>query len=400
MINTGVGVALIAVATLCTAVMIGLGFLARPSRATAIWSFAFTITMIGSYGWVAADAVDSLPLRAACAGALLGANAMVWVGLRARRGARRVFWMPALVYAVVSPTVLALTAESPYYSAVFRLDFAVAAVVAGLTIAELVRLGSALRDVVLPLALASGAYVVFSIVSLIDGALQFARTGTIAAVDGLVLVRNLNSIGSLVFVVSALITLLLLARQSSAQPELTGSSSFRSVATDRLTRAGTGDDSWWAVLDIRLDDPVDLREATSSDTFAVIAERFAANVRATVPADADIERRSDTGFVVLLPRPEGSVRQVMSRLLAAVATPDADLPVTVRMSASIGWASVEAVGYELDDLLRAAGEAASVAAADGGDRWERAVGAGGVGAQRPSAGAQVVSPHAPGNGTD
>ena len=370
MINTGTGVALVAVATLCAAVMIGLGFLARPSRATAIWSFAFALTMIGSYGWVAADAVHSLPLRAACAGALLGANALIWVGLRARRDAARVYWAPALAYAAISPLVLSLTAESEYYAFVFRLDFAIAAAVAALTIAELVRLGTGMRDVVLPLALASGAYIAFAIVSLIDGAVQFGQSGTIARTDGLELVRDMNSMGSLVYVISAMVTLLLLARHgSTAVTPNTGGSAFREVASLRLRRAHKADDTWWAVLDVRLDDPIDLRDATTSDTFALIAERFASNVCAVLPADADVERRSDTRFVALLPRPEGSVRQVLSRLLAAIAANDPDLPLTVRLSASIGWASVDALGYDLDELLEAAGAGVAEAQAQGGDRW-------------------------------
>lgn len=373
MINTGLGVSLVAVATLCAAAMIGLGFLARPSRSTAIWAFAFTLTMVGSYGWVAADALSSLPLRAACAGALLGANALVWIGLRERRAAARSLRIPAFAYAIASPVVLAATANSASYSFVFRIDFAVAAAVAALTIAELLRLGARMRDVAMPLVLSSGAYVAIAIVSLIDGAVQFAQSGTIAREDGLSLIRELNSVGSLVYVISATITLLLLTRDAGGATAMSSREPlFRQVATDRLDRARKADDLWWTLLDIRLDDPIDLRDATSSDTFALITERFARQVYSALPADADIDCRSETRFVALLPRPESSVRQMLSRLLADVAAGDDDAPVSVRLSASIGWASVASDGYGLDGLLAAAEEGADAAQALGGDRWERA----------------------------
>ena len=76
-------------------------------------------------------------------------------------------------------------------------------------------------------------------------------------------------------------------------------------------------------------------------------------------------------FVVLLPRPEGAVRPLLSRLLDQVATPDPTQPIAVRVSASIGWASVDTVGYDLDELLDAARGAGVQAHRSGGDRWER-----------------------------
>lgn len=372
MINTGTSVSYAVLALLSTGLVVGLGFLARPSRATSLWAFAFTIATIGSFAWVAADTMGSLPLRAAASGLLLGASAFVWVGLRAWRDAARLYWLPALAYCVASPLLLAATATSAHYALVFRLDFAVAAVVAALILVELIRLGSERRGEALPLALASGGYVAFAILSLIDGAVRFAQTGTIAAnADALGLVRELNSLGSLVYIVCALVTVLLLARTTSAPAGPAASTCFADVATDRLDRARAAGDQWWSVLDIRLDDPDDLRDASSAIAFTAITDGFARDVRAALPADADIDARGDTGFVVLLPRPEGTVRQVLSRLLARVAAADAAQPTSVRLSASIGWASVDAVGHDLDVLLDAAAARVAEAQRRGGDRWER-----------------------------
>ncbi|KDA05216.1 hypothetical protein DC31_02130 [Microbacterium sp. CH12i] len=76
---------------------------------------------------------------------------------------------------------------------------------------------------------------------------------------------------------------------------------------------------WWSLLDIRLDDPDDIRLASSSAAFNAVAEKFA----------------------------------------------------PTRPSASIGWAPVAAVGYEFETLVNAASHAAETAYAKGGDRWER-----------------------------
>lgn len=372
MINSGASVSFAVLSILSTGLVIGLGFLARPSRATSVWAFAFTLTTIASFGWVAADVLDSLPLRAASSGALLGASAFVWVGLRAWRGAARLHWVAAFVYCTASPILLATTATSSHYALIFRLDFAAAAVVNVLIIIELVRLGADRRDDALPLALASGGYVAFSIVALIDGGVQVAQTGTVAAsAAALHFVRELNSLGSIVYVVCTLITVLLLARTAPAPVGRSTAACFTDVAADRLARARAAGDRWWSVLDIRLDDPDDLRDASNSIVFAAITEGFARDVRAALPADADIEARGDTRFVVLLPRPEGAVRQVLSQLLARVAATDAEQPTSVRLSASIGWASVDAVGHDLDDLLDAAAARVAEAQQRGGDRWER-----------------------------
>jgi GGDEF domain-containing protein len=371
-INIGVGVALVALSTLCTAIMIGLGFLSRPSRATATWSFSFALAMIAAYGWVASDSLESPWLRGMCAGLMLGASTFIWVGLRARRDAPRSHGPIAAIFTATVSTLLAVTAMGEYYGLVFRIVFATGAIFAGFTLAELARLRPLLRDVALPLLLASGAFVVFGVVSLIEGITQYATTGTLASRDGLQLIRDINSMASLVYLVCALVSLLLLARRGSAAAPALGQSPFRVVAEDRLLRARAADDRWWSVLDIRLDDPIDIREATSTDAFERVAARFADDVRASLPPDADLERRGSSGFVALLPRPEGAVRQVLARLLEAVALPDPDQPIAVRLSASIGWATVDTAGYELDELLAAASAAATAAQRAGGDRWEAA----------------------------
>ncbi|MCR2801923.1 hypothetical protein QNO21_01930 [Microbacterium sp. zg-Y818] len=369
MIDPMIGVVFVALATVNAAVMIGLGFLHRPSQAGAVWVFSFTLAMVTAYGWVAADATGSLALRAGCAGALLGSTMFVWTGLRTWRGAPRTYTWVAAALTVVLCVVLPLAASAGGFGVAFRFAFALAALVAALTLVELVRAGSRQRHKIMPLALASAGFIVLAAVYIVEGLMQGAPApGT----DGLQLMRELNSMTAILYGQAATVTLLLLTREGAPAPRVTAAETpFCAVARDRLRRAEAVGDRWWCVLDVRLDDPGDLREAFSATEFARIADRFARDVRETLPPDADVDVRDETRVVVLLPRPEGAVRQLLSRLLDQVATPDPGEPVAVRRSASIGWASVEAVGYDLDHLLDAAQAAGADAQRHGGDRWER-----------------------------
>ncbi len=376
MINTGLAAAIVGLSTLCTVIYIGLGFLPRPSRAAALWAVSFSGFMVASYVWVGAETMESAPLRAVASGIMLGMLGLIWLGLRVGRGSRGgrgASVIAAAGYLVATPVLLALFSEGEFYLTVLRLVFAAGGVFAALIVAECIRLGPHVRDEILPLALATGAYVVLAVFSLLHEVVRLATQGPAgAAVD---VSRDINVMGSLLFLVCAVTTLLLLTRQSR-QPDGAASSaarggSFAAVASDRLRRAAAADDKWWGLLVVRLDDPATLRAASSTHAFDQLADRFGEVVRANLPAEADIGASDDTTFTVLLPRPEGAVRQVLARLLEEVAEIGPDSPLAVRLSASVGWAGVDAVGYDLDDLVAAAAAAADRAAELGGDRWER-----------------------------
>jgi len=368
----GLMTASVALSTLCTILYIGLGFLPRPSRPAAIWSLSFIGFMLATYVAVAADVIGSLPLRAVSSGLMLGMIGVIWVGLHVQRTHRSISWLPALVFLLVAPALLWIFSSTEAYLTVVRAVFAAAGVFALLVMTELIRLGRLVRDEILPLAFICATYVVLGVVSLAQELLRLLA-GTPESTQ-LESTRELNTIGSLLFVVAAATTLLLMTRQSATLAEDAGTGSFSGVARDRLSRAEAGGDRWWSVIVIRLDDPEVLREASSTNAFDAVAQRFAAVVRMSLPAEADIDRRGSTEIVALLPRPDGAVRQVITRVLADVASMDSDSQLAVRMSASVGWASVDEVGYDLDVLIAQAMDAATSAAADGGDRWERVVG--------------------------
>lgn len=373
MIGISSASSLVALATLCTVVYIGLGFLPRPSRAAAVWSFAFVGAMIAGYLWAAADTADLGWLRGLATGVMLGMLALLWVGLRVRRRASRWHWVPTVLFIVAAPLTLTLTADAEGYLTVVRVAFAVSAVFSVLTVIELVRLGPLLRDEAMPLTLMSTLSAVFSALGLVQEAVRLASD--LPAQNALEATRNINALGAELYLVAAMVTLLLLTRHSARAPRAADSPAFDTVAADRLSRAEVAGDRWWSVLVVRLDEPEALRDASSTNAFDQMTENFAADVRRALPAEADIAVRSATEVVALVPRPEGAVRQVLATVLAQVADGGTNSPLAVRLSASIGWAPVDTIGYGLAALVAAASTAADRAQAHGGDQWDRAAAA-------------------------
>lgn len=367
MINSTLMLPVIAISTLATVVSIGLGFLPRPSRATALWSTAFAVAMVGSYVWLAYEQFDSMHLRALGSGMVIAPMSLIWAGLRAYRGLDRQYLVFGYVFAAAAPLFLLAASFTDVYAIAVRVLFTGAGVIAALIAIDLVRLGPRLRDEALPLMAASLGFIVFAAIIDINGFLMFAD---IASVDNLALTRTMNLIGMSVYVVCALISTLLLAVCSddrSSSPR----DAFERTVRNRLDRARVAGDDWWSLLDIRLDDPDDLRTATSTGAFNAVAQRFAREIDSVMPADADIGRISATRFLVLIPRPQGGVRELLTELLDRVPAKQHSEVVPVRLTASIGWAPVSSVGYEYAALVDRAADAARRAQEAGGDRWKR-----------------------------
>lgn len=362
-------VAVVAIATTAVVVFIGLAFLPTPSRATALWTAGFALVMVGSYVYVAADVTNSTQLRALAVSLVFAPISLVWSGIRAYREADRLHMPLSIAFLVIVPVALIIASFTPAYGITFRVLFTATALFTGLTMLELRRLGHAYRIDALPLVAVAALFMVFAVVVIVDGVL--VASGITTASDSLAFVRTMNLIGATVYIVCTLVTTLMLAvhRRSDAVSTLPGT--FESVARDRLTRAEAAGDPWWSLIDIRLDDPSDIRAASSTAAFHTITDRFIRDVRENLPADADIEQRSPTRILALVPRAQGAMRETLQALLERIATVQEHQPVPIRLSASVGWAQTQTVGYDLDALVSAASDAVKIARAEGGDRWER-----------------------------
>lgn len=364
--NVDITTSMVAVVTVLAAIVFTLATLARPSRATATWGAAFGLGVLGAYLWLAGNQTDEAALRGAASAILLCFEPLVWLGLRMHLG-RRAPWWPVAAFLVVAPTLLVLTAGTAWYLLSFHVVFLASGVFGAMVAYELFRRRPTARDILLPLALASCALLVVAAVSGVS-ALMSDGVSTAAQLSAL---RGMNAVGTLVVSTCAAFTLVLLVRADSYTPADTEAALGR--LRQRLQKASAQHEQVWSLLDVRLDDPADLREASSGSAFALIVNRFHDDIQEALPAAADAVRIDDTRAIVLIRGSEEAVQFHLRDMLTRISIIDREATADgIRASASIGWASVAAIGFDYDDLLAAAGRAAVRARAAGGDRWKRA----------------------------
>lgn len=365
-VQVDITTSMVAVVTVLAALVLGLATLARPGRATVAWGAAFSLGVLGAYLWLAGHLTDAPVLRAAASALLLCFEPLVWLGLRLHHR-QRVTWWPVAVFVLAAPVLLVLTAGGHWYLAAFHAVFVGSGIFAALVAYELLRRRPASLDIVLPLALASCAVVIVAVASAVF-ALLSGGDSTDAQLSAL---RGMNAVGTLVVSTCAAFTIVLMVRAEAAAPSDVDGATQR--ARRRLEKAHAQNEQIWSVLDVRLDDPADLREASTGATFALIADRFHADVEETLPASADAVRIDDSRALVLIRGSDEAVQFHIREILTRISVIQRDAPADgIRSSASIGWASVAALGYDYDTLATAAAEAAVRARAAGGDRWDRA----------------------------
>lgn len=365
-VTIDVTTSMVAVVTVLAALVFGLATLARPSRATVTWGAAFGLGVLGAYLWLAGQQTGEQALRGAASGLLLSFEPLVWIGLRMHRGLRTRWW-PIAVFAAAAPTVLVLTAGSPWYLPTFQVVFLASGVFGALVALELWRGGLAARDITMPLALASCALFIVAVSSGVS-AMMTDASNTAAQLSAL---RGMNAVGTLVVSTCAAFTLVLLVRAEGVAPG--GKAALIGGLRRRLEKAEAQNELSWSILDVRLDDPADLREASTGSAFAMIADRFHDDVQEALPAASDVVRLDDARALVLIRGSEETVQSHLRDILTQVSVIERDAPVHgIRASASIGWALVTVLGFDFDALVAGAAAAAVRARDGGGDRWDRA----------------------------
>ena len=104
---------MVAVVTILAALVLGLGTLARPSRATVTWGVAFAVSTLAAYLWLAGHHGHDATLRGAASGLLLSFEPLIWLGLRLHHGRRGPAWV-AIAFPLVCTGVLIATAGTPW----------------------------------------------------------------------------------------------------------------------------------------------------------------------------------------------------------------------------------------------------------------------------------------------
>ena len=363
------GIAQAVITTLATMLTIGIAFLVRPGLPTLYWSIAFTLAMLATYGVVAGDVAGIEQLRRASLGALMGAPAFLWSGFRAAWGLRPHIWAGAAM-AAVSAFSLAIVDDLAWFTVAYRTVFFAASVFAGLFVLDWARSSSRRHDrLLLPLVIVSIAFFVTGVGTLIAGFVYPPSGG-----DDFELVRLISSVGMLVYVACALIAVVGTTARDSGLGRTAAVSTawqqFERTAGDRLARAQKTSEPW-SVVYLGLDDAADIRQTAGAAAFATLSERLEDEVRAAFPAESDVGSPSAGAVVVLVPRPDAVVRDLLRATLERVTLLDVHGALPIRPTASAGWAPVSVLGYDLDTLVYTGREAARVASGKGGDRWER-----------------------------
>lgn len=363
------GIAQAVITTLATALTIGIAFLAKPGPATLYWSCAFTLAMLATYGVVAAGISDMEVVRRASLGALMGAPALLWSGFRAWWGQRPHVWAGVLL-AVGAAVLLATAGDIRWFTVAYRIVFFAASISAGLFVADWARVASRRHDkLVLPFAILSIAFVVTGTATLVAG-LVFPPSGG----DDFALVRLISSVGMLVYVACAVVAVVGTSAREYGLGRTAAVSSawqhFERTAGERLLRAARTSEPW-SVVYLHLDDALDIRQTAGAAAFANLSERLEQEVRAVFPAESDVGSPTAGSVVVLVPRQDAAVRELLRTILERVTLLDVHGALPIRPTASAGWAPASVLGYDLDALVYTGREAARLASEKGGDRWER-----------------------------
>lgn len=359
------GLAQATVATLATVMVVGLGFLHRPSRASLLWSLAFVLAMSSTWVSVAGSVIGDEAVRRAGLGLMLGAPALIWSGFRARRNVPALPWI-AVVQSLATTVAFVLAVDLQVYGMTFRVGFLGAAVFAGLTIAEIRRAADRLERLALPLTIVSVGFVAVALGIVVAGLALPSNA------QDLQLPRIVNGLAMLIYLVCATVSVLYFTSVSPVGMSAASSwPQFSITATARLARARRGHESSWAALAIRLDDPDQLRSTVGENSWNRIVTAFETVVADALPAEADLGRLARGRMVVVVCRPGPVLREHVRTLLRRVTEIDADEWSDVQLSASVGWVPAESAGYDFTDLVQRAESAALTATRLGGDRWER-----------------------------
>ncbi len=361
-----------AAVTVCVALMIWRGLLGRPSRASLLWTLGFILALLGSYGSLTSASMGTdVLLHPVGIGITFGMPLLIWSGLRALRGKRAYPWL-GILQSLVSAGILAVTTTAQAGFTIFQWLFLGAAAGAVAGAIELLRKEFRGSRFTVPLVAASGVVVLLATAGLVSSAVAVNPQNDLLFVRGTVMV-------STVYIICATVSLLFLAnRRPGARDILEAVDAFyppglmRAVVRERLRRAEARGEQGWSFIDIRLDDAVDLREASGDAAFGAMVRRFERILVGAAPADVDLCRISPGHVLVFTSQPPAAVRELLRSVLNETSREREDAPTSLRVSASAGIVAVLPGTHTYEALVAESGAAAEQAQLQGGDRWSRA----------------------------
>ncbi|KAA9107781.1 hypothetical protein [Microbacterium rhizomatis] len=359
------------VVTVCVALMIWLGLLARPGRATRYWTYGYLLALLASYGSMTSAALGAdVLLQPVAIGLSFGLPALVWSGLRVLQGKRAFVWT-GIVQSFASVLILWATAGQPYGFVVFTVLILAAAIGAGLGAVEVLHGAFRGSRFGVPLVAGSAVLLLLGLVGVIHSTLAAGSTGDLDFVRGVVLATTC-------YIICVTVSLLFLAnRRAGAADILEAVDDFfpevvmRPIVREKLLRAAKRSEQNWSFVDIRLDDVVDLREATGDAAFSTMVRRLEDTVADAFPADADLFRIAPGHVTVFVAQPSEAVRLRVRSVLNSIGAPPDGGPTTLRITASAGIIKIDPQVDDYPTVTEAAARATEQAQLQGGDRWVR-----------------------------
>ena len=368
-LESGLGYAQAAVTAAGTLLTVGLAFLARPGRATLLWSCAFALAMVAMFSLLSGELNGIEPYRRFSLGVLLGVPPLLWAGFRAWWGLHSVVW-PAIALATANAVVF-VVAPDEVFLLVYRIAFAVTALFPTLLFIDWLRAGTRRDPFTIPVAVLSLAYPALAVAALVSLLLPESASASTAET-----MRILSGVGMVLYTASAVVAVLGVSlrgtsRTARSDEEDARWERFSALASARLREAQNQNlgGAPLSMVCLRLDDIEDIRRAVGPRVTADLQARFAATVREVFSDDLDPASPERGAMIVLTSHGDAAVRELLRTTLQRVAEGDDCTP--TRPSASIGWAPAHTVGYDFVTLVYLAREAAELASQRGGDRWER-----------------------------
>jgi len=349
--------------------------LRRPDTAGRLWAVSFMGGMLTSISYAVWILVPGAWWAVAVGnGAMVLTAGLLWCGARAFNARSDLLWVPLVVATGAGVAVLAEGPDGGDWAGA-PLLFLALAVFSGLGAAE------SLRRPMRSHWAARGLTVSFIVVALFYA---FRTAAYFALGTEAPLFRTFFGSEAAAFVMMTLIIVmtvsLVIIRSDRvgdtggtggshwSEGEVLAPTALRRVVEDQLERANFHDEQL-IFLRVGLDEVESIYTAFGRSAGAALAGRFTAAVRRYAPPTAAIGTFDGSGeLLVVAPFPRmADARRAAIALQAGIGEQTMVEADGLRLSASIGMAGSDAVGYDFDRLLAASGEAAERARQSGGD---------------------------------
>ncbi|MEZ3159156.1 hypothetical protein AB1K54_01275 [Microbacterium sp. BWT-B31] len=355
-----------AIVTIATIVTIGVAFLARPGIGTLYWTIAFTLILLATFGLIAGRLIESDQARHASMGVLFSGAAFLWSGFRIM-WRRHPFISVSVAFLVVSTVALMLSDETSF-PFLYRTVFLLSSLFAAFFVLDWTRRRPTRREAcAIPLVVASIVFFGLGV----QGYVTALLPGTTPA--DLELQQVIASITLGVYVICAVIAAVGFTLRDSPLAHRTIVAhewqQFERAAAARVAEAESAGDPV-SVVCLRLDDDDELRQLTGDEALSELLGLFRSTAVAGFAADPLVGSPRLGTIVVVTAQPDSTMRAAVGKTLARVPAVGTRFSPLIHTTASAGWASAAAVGYDLRTLVAAATGAAEHARASGGDAWE------------------------------